>query len=117
MSEPNKMQQAQKLFELLEDTGELLAKCIHVIDLKDERQNCGAWRVYHSDGYCFDVTREQICEPDEVGQYSDYDVMPDGYTYIFYSDYDGFIPIDCEQSLALATKELCVPPPPTKQNP
>lgn len=79
------------LYDLIESTGETLTGSLHIIDSSgkyktDEKE--GKFRIYHSAGYCFDVEKEYICEPDEKYNYDD--VQDDGFNYTFYAEWEGF---------------------------
>jgi len=81
----------KRLYEVVEATGETLTGSLHIIDTSeqyksDERE--GKFRVYHSKGFCFDVKKEYVCEPDEVGSYDG--VESDGFTYSYYTEWEGF---------------------------
>lgn len=61
----------QEIYELLEKVGEVLEGEFHIIP-NDEPQ-CegeGAFRVYHAQGYCFDVVKEISDEDEDVTYYS-----------------------------------------------
>jgi hypothetical protein len=52
--------QTKKLFDLCEKNGEGLYDKIHIVDnsrFPDEKKE---YRIYHADGFCFDVRKEKI---------------------------------------------------------
>ena len=59
----------RELFELMdglpEDPQNGLG--VHENDMEE------GFRVYHKDGYCFDIGREFICEPEEIEEYESVD--------------------------------------------
>lgn len=81
----------KRLYEVVEATGETLNGSLHIIDTSeryktDERE--GKFRVYHANGFCFDVEKEYVCEPDEVKDFEG--VESDGFTYSFFAEWEGF---------------------------
>lgn len=86
----------KQIFEYIESRGELLEGDIHIIDTSDEfpchdKDRC--YRVYHSNGYCFDIKREYVCDPSEIGQFDD--VHSDGFHYEFFTEWGGFENLSC----------------------
>ena len=84
------MKDSKRLFDLVDklyaDNGEFLFS-IHIIDIS-EYDSVG-YRVYHSDGYCIEVFKDE-------GNDDEYDGLIDGCSYNFIGDlYDGFSDIDC----------------------
>jgi len=45
-------------------------------------------KIYHSDGFCWELEREKVCEPDEVKNFDDVDA--DGYVYSFQEPWEDF---------------------------
>jgi hypothetical protein len=81
----------KRLYEVVEATGETLNGSLHIIDTSeryktDERG--GKFRVYHANGFCFDVEKEYCCGPDEVKDFEG--VESDGFTYSFFAEWEGF---------------------------
>jgi len=75
----------QQIFDLVHQTGETLSGNIHIIDMTEEYpcyEEDKKYRVYHSDGYCFDV--ERLSEADDQTD----EVV--GYDYTIYDEWDGF---------------------------
>jgi hypothetical protein len=65
----------QKLFELVDSYGEILCGECHIIQTEFERYNRDVeskvvYRVYHSKGYCLDISKEaNFDETDEITGY------------------------------------------------
>ena len=50
-----------------------------------------SYKIYCSDGYCFELEKQSHCEPDELDDYSDIHALEsDGCTYHFSEPWDGF---------------------------
>jgi hypothetical protein len=89
----------QTLFELLNETGELLEGEIHIIDISDScpDDEC-SYRVYHKKGYCFDI--KKIANYDiESGEHINFE-------YSFYAGWDGFSEIDTEKAIQLVKDSI-----------
>jgi hypothetical protein len=73
--------------EILENHGDEVDNIsIHShLDCYDER-----YKIYCSDGYCFELKKEYICEPDDVEDTSVSDLQDDGYVYHFTEPWDKF---------------------------
>lgn len=52
--------QAKKLFNLCAKNGEGIYKKIHIIDNSQFPEEKREFRIYHADGYCFNVSKEKI---------------------------------------------------------
>ena|SRR3972149_7029221 len=90
----------KELFELLNSIGGICAKGIHVlIDIDPGSRFDDTWiRVYHKDGYCFDVNKT-----------ANYDIETDafiGWTYDIFSEWDGFLKIDTVEAIELIKDTL-----------
>lgn len=93
------MKTIKELFDLLLLKEEGLFGKVHIIELdtyydfEDEDFYGHHYRVYHADGYCFEVSRTSSEEDDNI----------DGYEYKFFSDmFDGFKKIkDSEHAICL----------------
>lgn len=80
---------AQKIFDLVDSIGEILSGTMHVMDISDnvdyyelgERE----YRVYHNEGYCFDVKKSIESYTDE----SETEVKD--FYYSFYQEWEGFV--------------------------
>lgn len=58
-----------------------------------------AFKVYNSDGYCFELKKEYACEPDEVSQFEGVD--SDGYCYTFCEPWDGFKEAGIDKAISI----------------
>lgn len=83
---------AQQIFDKCESVGEVITGKLHVILHEQDWDKC-VFRVYHSDGYCFDVTRELNSVEDTEESES--------YCYSFYSEWDEFSPCDENKAMEL----------------
>lgn len=55
---------------------------IHLTSDQMDFMNDATFRVYHSNRYCFEIEKQQHCEPDEVDEFDDIHLLqPDGATY------------------------------------
>lgn len=80
------------LFNLVKEVGEILTKKLHIIDTGDGGQDFEqSYRVYHSDGYCFDVWKEDASIENDENEY----------TYGFYSEWPGFTPLPIRDTILL----------------
>lgn len=89
----------QELFELITSIGEILEGDLHIIDTT-EHHYCGGpkkFRIYHKEGYCFDVMKEIETEDEDTGETLTY-------YYDFYTEWDGFIELDVDQAIELISK-------------
>jgi len=78
----------KRLYEVVEATGETLCGSLHIIDLSSSylEEGEGEFRVYHKQGYCFDVKKEKVyLAEDETN-----DTAIDGFEYSFYCEWEGF---------------------------
>lgn len=95
-----KQEQLKALFEIVERKGELETNGIHII--QNDTHEKSSFRIYTAKGHCFDVNKEEICDPDEVEHYID--VAQDGYTYSICYGWDGFInPINDTEAFKILT--------------
>ena len=95
------------LYDFIEGIGEILKGDVHILGTSaefkhDERE--GSFRVYHKKGYCFDVKKEYICEPDEVGSFED--VEKDGFSYTFFCEWEGFEKITPIRAISLISYDI-----------
>lgn len=70
------------IFNAVKRLGEICIDGLHIIDNTDFRGDEESFRVYHKDGYCFDIEK-----------YPNYDVETEkfiNWEYSFYSEYEGF---------------------------
>lgn len=78
----------RELFELINNKREGLHGKLHIIDTSHINDS---FRVYHADGYCFDVVREEVCDPeDEVTMATILGLDKDGCVYSFIEQFDGY---------------------------
>lgn len=74
----------KELFDLCKEIGEIIYGSIHIINTStttDEEK----YRVYNSDGYCFDIGKVEISSDDDTNTEA-----IDGYEYTYFSEWDGF---------------------------
>ena len=94
----------QILFDLIHSIGERLDNSIHIIDnspypvFKEDKK----YRIYHSDGYCFDIECFRNYELGKEESHDDYD--EEEFEYVFYAEWDGFKDIDIDQAIELIKK-------------
>lgn len=75
----------QKIFDLVQEIGEILDGDLHVIDKTSYNMpipDSWEFRVYHAGGFCFDVKKE--------AEYDDGGDKITGYNYAYYAEWDGF---------------------------
>jgi hypothetical protein len=100
------MKTIKELFDLLHNKGEGVYGKVHIIELdtyydyEEQEFYHHVYRVYHSDGYCFEVSRLKEDNPDEF--------TIEGYYYTFNSDmFEGFKSIkDSEHAICLIKNHL-----------
>lgn len=91
------MKAYQEIFEIVHELGECLNGNLHIIDTSDnidyfefgERE----YRVYHNEGYCFDIKRVIESYTDET------ETEVKEYEYYFYQEWEGFIKADMQYIL------------------
>lgn len=95
----------RKIYEACSSVGECLEGNLHIIDSTPSvMSENDSFRVYHKFGYCFDVTRERICDEKDYDDYiDDYAMESDGCTYTFSSEWEGFESLTPERALQLLT--------------
>ena len=79
-----KMTPEEKLFKLVFNVGEWLEGDVHIIDttIRPTEADELSFRVYHKEGYCWDIKKEIYFEDDEDNIIE--------YHYTFYEEWDGF---------------------------
>ena len=96
----------KQAYDLLEQQGETLSGDVHIIQIEE---NLGEerYRIYHSDGYCVDVQREEICDPKDYKSEKDeyQDLQPDGCIYTYYAEWDDFRNIESPKKLLYLVKK------------
>lgn len=70
----------QILFELAQKIGEGIFNAVHILDHSEE-DTIDLFRIYHGDGFCWDIQREP--------EYSDEDFV-NGFYYEFSETWEGF---------------------------
>ena len=85
----------QQLFKKVDLLGEGTHDRIDVMLVSEQIdfENEATYRVYHHSGYCFEVERQQHCEPSEIEDYDIYNLQEDGASYHFEDksiEFDGF---------------------------
>lgn len=90
--------QAKILFDLCSTKDEGFYYKLHIIENQRFFEGKKEYRVYHSDGYCFDITKEKI----ELAQDECCVSCINGYEYYFNEgNYDGFKEISIEKAIQL----------------
>ena len=89
---------AKKLFDLCEKNGEGIYNKLHIIDNSQFSDEKKEYRIYHANGYCFDVCKEKIeLAEDEINV-----SCISGYEYTFDAGaYQGFEEITVEEAFKL----------------
>lgn len=91
----------KKLFDLCESMGEGVHGKLHICDSSDDSrfpEEDQAYRVYHADGYCFDVRKQA----NEVAEDEICLTCIKGFEYSFMEGiYEGFKDIDIDQAIKL----------------
>ncbi|MBM3712520.1 MAG: hypothetical protein FJW56_03675 [Actinobacteria bacterium] len=89
---------SKKLFDLCEKNGEGLYSKIHIINVSQFPEKKSEFRIYHEDGYCFNVSKEKIyLDEDEICVSS-----IGGYEYEFDEGaFEGFKEITVEEAIKL----------------
>ena len=86
----------QKLFELVQEIGEILYGNIHIIEMERSVDFFGytteefkiSYRLYHSNGYCLDI--DKTATLDESGHIIDHE-------YFVFQDWEGFKEVDLQK--------------------
>lgn len=81
----NKEEPEKRLFNLIKKIGEGVFDKIHIIDNSDLTDE-SSYRIYHADGYCWDISIEPEYEWDDE---NDEDRLV-GYYYSFDEEWEGF---------------------------
>jgi len=94
------------LFDLIHSLGdEYQNHGIHIIDMTETPYIFEAdrkYRIYHSDGYCFDVEYYRNYKLEEGESHNDYDESE--VEYVFYDQWDEFKDIDIDQAIEIIKK-------------
>jgi type IV secretory pathway VirB4 component len=92
-----KLQTEKELFELVNNIGEGLHSGLHIIDVSEYSRG-EKYRVYHSEGYCFNTEKIEVDLADDEQNSS----AIDGYEYSYCDDlFDGFKKLSVEQAVIL----------------
>jgi ethanolamine ammonia-lyase small subunit len=85
-----------KLFQFIDNIGETLTGNVHIL-LTEEKNSLGdkKYRVYHSAGYCFDLSREVIYNDDGTSYFE----------YEFNSDWPEFASLNAISALNLLKEQ------------
>lgn len=90
------MSREKVLFDLMElFVGD--DQAVEGIYITDKMDSEIGYRCFTAIGVSFDVTREYVCEPDEVHQYEG--VYSDGWVYEFRTELEGFKTISLEDAI------------------
>jgi len=95
----------KKLFDLADKIGEGVHGKLHIIDVSENLHSLPdekvEYRVYHSDGYCFDISREPI----ELAEDESCDSCIDGFQYSFMDGiYEGFKELTIDEAIKILSK-------------
>ena len=84
---------AKELFYQIHELGYGSHYSCDVCLMSDELDPDKRYRVYHKQGYCFEIEKQQHCEPDEIEDSNIDGLQLDGCTYHFDDmswNFDGF---------------------------
>lgn len=89
---------AKIIFDLCEKRGEGIYNKLHIIDTSQYPDEKKEYRIYHADGYCFDVSREEL----ELYENEVCISSINGYEYEFNEGiYEGFKEISAQEAIKL----------------
>lgn len=95
------------LFNLIHSKGEGVFKKVHIlINTREDdvdNENKIRYRIYHADGFCFDVSRE-YCPKEDRDDFTGYD--DEGNCYEFFASYEGFQDVDVGNCLRIMKRSL-----------
>jgi hypothetical protein len=91
----------KEIFDLVHNIGEGIFHSLHIINISDEYENGLKYRIYHSDGYCFEITREEIENLDDfISEFGNINIGE--YYYSFQYDlFDGFNILTIDEAINL----------------
>lgn len=95
------MSKERQIFQLVEKLSELeeIPK-IGIHDSSSGEPFETSFRIYHADGYCWDVEKEEyVCEPEDVEECIGVD--EDGCVYRFTESWDGFTETGIDKALEI----------------
>lgn len=89
---------AKKLYDLCEKNDEGIYNKLHIIDNSRFPEERKEYRIYHSDGYCFEVSKEKIYLAEDESN----DSAICGYEYLFDEGmFEGFKEVTVEKAIEL----------------
>jgi hypothetical protein len=89
------MNKQEQLFNLIEEKGEIMEGDIHIIDTTEHiGEGEKTFRIYHKDGYCFDVSKYIKEENEETEEAISFD-------YSFYSEWEGFDKLTIDNAIKI----------------
>lgn len=86
------------MFAIVENLGEILEGEYHIIDMSDEYPEYEGekkYRVYHAQGFCFDIENKANYNV-ETDEFMEWD-------YNFWAEWEDFKPLSCEKAIQLMT--------------
>lgn len=88
----------EKIYSLIRNEYDIILRKIQIISNTPEDENIvKQFRIYHSDGYCFDVSKKIFT----------YDINVDyPYEYTFFSEWENFNDITVEDAISLINENL-----------
>lgn len=88
------MDKYKLLFDTVKSIGETMEGAFHIIDNTEygHYEEEKTFRVYHKEGYCFDVS-VIVDEDEQTGEYL--------YSYTFYAEWEGFDKINVDKAIEL----------------
>jgi len=92
--------------EMIETHGEM-ASGLHFLGHDEYGENFPHFRIriYHANGYCFELKKQVYCEPEEVQDYPYIPgLQPDGCIYHFSEPWDGFKTAGIEKAIQILDK-------------
>lgn len=86
------MKAEKKIWELAQEVinkhGEM-TESLHLIESTESYDY--KIRIYHGEGYCWDLEKQFVCEPNEIKDYQHIeDLQEDGCIYNFFEEWEGF---------------------------
>lgn len=94
------------LFDLIQKIGEGIYTSLHILDITDSSEDIIRYRIYHSEGYCFSIEREEI---DDLEAFNDEfgDINVGSFYYGFQCDeFDGFKKLDVNTAINLLSNYI-----------
>lgn len=101
----------KELFDLVEYKGECIEGKLHIIDISDYSYDedlfydLKKYRVYHGDGYCFNIEKYSIDDEYEFNEKYGEESNIKGFYYYFISDlFDGYKTLSLKNAIELIKK-------------